>query len=105
MQSNQLFSHYYATFKAADVPIFQYYATVDPGPEFSDDNIPWLSKTHVEDRSEPDPTSLQEMAGSGHSVGGIINTNYSGVYVSQRHSLAVDISTTCLSNHLKWRLV
>ncbi|XP_060562860.1 LOW QUALITY PROTEIN: protein hobbit-like [Ruditapes philippinarum] len=56
----------------------QYYATVDPGHEFSDENIPWLSKTHVEDRAEPDLSSLQEMAGSGHSVGGIVNISYSG---------------------------
>ncbi|WAR03618.1 K0100-like protein [Mya arenaria] len=61
----------------------QYYATVDPGPEFTDDTIPWLSKAHVEDRSEPDPTSLQEMAGSGHSVGGIINTCYAGAHKSK----------------------
>ena len=62
---------------------FQYYATVDPGHEFSDENIPWLSKTHVEDRAEPDLSSLQEMAGSGHSVGGIVNINYSGNDVSK----------------------
>ncbi|KAL4223452.1 hypothetical protein ACF0H5_016923 [Mactra antiquata] len=61
----------------------QYYATVDPGHEFNDETIPWLSKTHVEDRSEPDPSSLQEMAGSGHSVGGIVNINYSGTNKSQ----------------------
>ncbi|XP_052234314.1 protein KIAA0100-like isoform X2 [Dreissena polymorpha] len=61
----------------------QYYATVDPGPELTEDNIPWLSKTHVEDRSEPDPSSLQEMAGSGHSVGGIVNTSYSGAHKHQ----------------------
>jgi len=60
----------------------QYYATVDSGHEFCDENIPWLSKAHVEDRSEPDPTSLEEMAGIGHSVGGIVNTSYSGTHVS-----------------------
>ncbi|XP_053375801.1 protein hobbit-like isoform X2 [Mercenaria mercenaria] len=66
----------------------QYYATVDPEHEFSDDNIPWLSKTHVEDRSEPELSSLQEMAGSGHSVGGVVNINYGGVHVQMQRIIS-----------------
>ena len=54
----------------------QYYATVESKHDFTDDSIPWLSRQHVEDRSEPGLSSLQEMTGSGHSVGGIVNTSY-----------------------------
>ena len=54
----------------------QYYATVDHSREFSIDNICWLSHEHIDERSEP-PESLaaiQEMMGSGQSVGGVVNS-------------------------------
>lgn len=57
----------------------QYYATVDAGHEFDDDSIPWLSAGHVEDRPDPEQSSLQEMTSSGHSVGGIVDVTYSQV--------------------------
>ena len=43
--------------------IFKLYATVDPCYEFVDENISWMSKTHVEDRSEPEPSDQQEIGG------------------------------------------
>ncbi|ESO97897.1 hypothetical protein LOTGIDRAFT_228425 [Lottia gigantea] len=55
------------------VECMQYYATVDPGDDFEDDDIPWLSKENVEDRFEPDLSGVPEMVGSGHSVGGVIS--------------------------------
>ena len=51
---------------------FQYYATVDSGPEFDDDKMAWLSAENVEDRSEPELSGLTEMVSSGHSVGGVV---------------------------------
>ena len=57
----------------------QYYATVDASHEFDDDSIPWLSTAHVEDRPDPEQSSLQEMAASGHSVGGIVDVTASQV--------------------------
>ena len=53
---------------------FQYYATVDPDNLFSDENIPWLSRENVEDRSGSGLTGLPEMVGSGQSVGSVVSS-------------------------------
>ncbi|KAK6192150.1 hypothetical protein SNE40_003678 [Patella caerulea] len=55
------------------VECMQYYATVDPGDDFDDDEIPWLGKENVEDRFEADLSGVPEMVGSGQSVGGVIS--------------------------------
>ncbi|XP_071094347.1 protein hobbit-like isoform X1 [Haliotis cracherodii] len=56
----------------SSVECMQYYATVDPGPDFDDENIPWLTIENVEDRFEEDLSGVPEMVGSGHSVGGVV---------------------------------
>ena len=53
---------------------FQYYATVDPDYVLSDENIPWLSRENVEDRSGSGLTGLPEMVSSGQSVGGVVSS-------------------------------
>lgn len=52
----------------------QYYATVDPGHQFSNNNMSWLSMENVEDRSEQDLEGMPEMVGSGLSVGGVVSS-------------------------------
>lgn len=56
----------------------QYYATVDPGEVVTDEDIAWLSKENIEDRSEFDLEGLPEMVSSGQSVGGVVNSTVSG---------------------------
>ncbi|KAL3856242.1 hypothetical protein ACJMK2_011019 [Sinanodonta woodiana] len=57
------------------IECMQYYATVDPNCDFDDDDIPWLSRDNVESRPEPSLSGIKEMVGSGHSVGGMIETS------------------------------
>ncbi|CAI9740932.1 Hypothetical predicted protein [Octopus vulgaris] len=52
----------------------QYYATVDLGEVINDEDIAWLSKENIEDRSEFDLEGLPEMVSSGQSVGGVVNS-------------------------------
>uniref|UniRef100_A0A0L8HRK1 Uncharacterized protein n=1 Tax=Octopus bimaculoides TaxID=37653 RepID=A0A0L8HRK1_OCTBM len=52
----------------------QYYATVDFGEVINDEDIAWLSKENIEDRSEFDLEGLPEMVSSGQSVGGVVNS-------------------------------
>lgn len=61
----------------AQVDCMQYYATVDPDYVFSDDNIPWLSRENVEDRSGTGLTGLPEMVSSGQSVGSVVSSTIS----------------------------
>ncbi|XP_076453404.1 protein hobbit-like isoform X2 [Babylonia areolata] len=58
----------------ANVDCMQYYATVDPDFVFSDDNIPWLSRENVEDRSGSGLTGLPEMVSSGQTVGSVVSS-------------------------------
>ncbi|XP_070204899.1 protein hobbit-like isoform X2 [Littorina saxatilis] len=58
----------------ANVDCMQYYATVDPDYMFSEDNIPWLARENVEDRSGTGLTGLPEMVSSGQSVGSVVCT-------------------------------
>nr|KAG5698428.1 hypothetical protein BaRGS_006623 [Batillaria attramentaria] len=57
-----------------NVDCMQYYATVDPDFVFKDDNIPWLSRENVEDRSGTGLTGLPEMVSSGQSVGSVVSS-------------------------------
>ena len=41
---------------------------------FSDENIPWLSRENVEDRSGTGLTGLPEMVGAGQDVGSVVSS-------------------------------
>ena len=80
---------------------FQYYATVDPGREFSVDKLNWLTKDNIDDSildavhhsallpGEVSPglleTTIPEMMRSGQSVGGVVNTPLQQEQVSITH--------------------
>lgn len=51
----------------------QYYATVDAGQD-SNGKVYWLSLDNIEDRSSKLIGDLPDLIGSGHSVGGVVNS-------------------------------
>lgn len=50
---------------------------MDPDFVFGDENIPWLSRENVEDRTTTGLTGLPEMVSSGQSVGSVVCTTVS----------------------------
>ncbi|XP_055863164.1 protein hobbit-like isoform X2 [Biomphalaria glabrata] len=73
-----------------DVDCMQYYATVDPNNSYERDNIPWLSRENVEDRTNTDLTGLPEMISSGQSVGSVVSSVVTGVKPTCEQNASAD---------------
>ncbi|XP_013416630.1 protein KIAA0100 [Lingula anatina] len=57
------------------IDCMQYYATVDPGAEATDDDVFWVSREHIEIEEKVDSEGTPEMVGSGLSVGGVVSSH------------------------------